>query len=349
KEPCFPKVSWFMDDKSLTIALSLSLTKRKVFLFKNKGDGYIKLTSCMRMVDMMEELQEDKSQLEDLEEKIEDIQVKKNELLAEQKKILHERDQAEEKVIQYEGQLNRLKRKTPSYLFALVTGRLRKEIKQKEASLTEATRVYEAKRDEYYALGKEISVLTEEKDRLPSLEDLREELLLKQAKLVENINSPLSKAYLNNEVKINKLKSFLEDMQDLKTLAETAKEEFAEVKSMLVKATRWGALDFFTSKGYADHKKHTLVSEANSLAILAQGKRKALQNKLTEIEHKNDVSLHMHEAYVILDFVFDGLYSNLLVQGKIEEGIRDIELQQIEVDKMINTLTFRSNGQAKEL
>src|SRR5699024_11999981 len=98
---------------------------------------------------------------------------------------------------------------------------------------------------------------------------INEELLIIQEKYIENINTLLSKSNLNNEDKINKLKSILEDMQDLKTLAETAKEEFAEVKSMLVKATRWGALDFFTSKGYADHKKHTLVSEANSLAILA--------------------------------------------------------------------------------
>lgn len=298
---------------------------------------------------MFEQLKVEKEKLRQLENKIDDLRYEKNKLIKQKNNIIAIRDQYEEEVDQYEKEINDLKRKTPRYFAALLTGRLKSELKSKEAKLKEVAAKRDEKTDAYYALDQKIKAMKDEINGLPKIEEERRMYLNKQEAFIKKINDPLSEKYIENEKLLMKYKNILEQMSDLIETAEEAQTEFTEVRKLLVKATRWSALDFVTNKGYADYKKQMLVSEANQLALLAQGKRKILQSHLEEIEHKNDINLHMDEFYVVLDFVFDGLYSNLLVQDKIDQGIQNVDQQLIEVDRMVNMINFRTGKMADKL
>src|SRR5699024_9513968 len=107
-------------------------------------------------------------------------------------------------------------------------------------------------------------------------------------------------------------------------LGKDAEEEYEEAKKLLKKAERWGVFDAFSKKGYAAHKKHQYVRDANDCALLAQSKRKILESRISEMTYENDINFQMGESVVFADFVLDGIYINLLVQERIEDFLREI-------------------------
>ena len=274
-------------------------------------------------------------------------QLHENDIKYKEKQV--KKEQLEDEINTYKNKKLQLQRKRLTYFITRMTGDVQERMQQLKQQLMILEEEFEKINDELMHIIEQSGDIREKIANLSSIDEEYASILTEQAQLIKQLNTPLSKKYLDIDIRIVKLEKFLEKSKQAIQIGIEAKAQFIETRTLLKKAARWGILDVLGGKGYSAHKKHKYIQEANDGALLAQSKRKILENKVSQIRHDSDIDFQIEESFVFMDFVLDGIYINLLVQEKIEEAIHKVDVQMNEVHKIMNQLEFRSNKAKQEI
>ena len=117
-----------------------------------------------------------------------------------------------------------------------------------------------------------------------------------------------------------------------------AKKSLEQALDALDSASGWGILDIFGGGLISTLAKHSKMDDASEYIEEAKKDLKAFSNELDDIDEYANIDLSTGDFWGFADWFFDGLFSDLVMQDRIDEAISQVKQAIRKVDSILNRL-----------
>lgn len=100
---------------------------------------------------------------------------------------------------------------------------------------------------------------------------------------------------------------------------EIALDKLKQAKKDLGSASNWGLLDIFGGNLLSGMMKHSSIKDASKKVEEAKRELARFRNELTDIHDIDGLDIQIDGFLEISDFLFDGLFADVIVQSKIND------------------------------
>jgi hypothetical protein len=171
-----------------------------------------------------------------------------------------------------------------------------------------------------------------------------ENLLAEKEKLI--IASNLSYAdelYAISEQEGN-IQAYLKEIREAINAGEAAIKALDNGESALDSAKSWGTWDMFGGGMISSAIKHSKMDEASDHIHVAQYKMRAFQKELLDINEMVEMDLDVSDLLRFADYFFDGFIVDWMVQGRINDSLDQVYINQRKVEKIVMQLKEKFNN-----
>ena len=119
---------------------------------------------------------------------------------------------------------------------------------------------------------------------------------------------------------------------------ERALETLGEIEEKLNSAEGWGLFDLFGGGFIATTLKRSRMKDAKSLMEDARRDLRAFQRELRDVDVITDIGLEDDGVLAFTDYVFDDMFSDFLVQRKINKAQERIHSARRQVSSIVAAL-----------
>lgn len=119
---------------------------------------------------------------------------------------------------------------------------------------------------------------------------------------------------------------------------ERALETLGEIEEKLNSAEGWGLFDLFGGGFIATALKRSRMKDAKSLMEDARRDLRAFQRELRDVDVITDIGLEDDGVLAFTDYVFDDMFSDFLVQRKINKAQERIHSARRQVSSIVAAL-----------
>ena len=127
-------------------------------------------------------------------------------------------------------------------------------------------------------------------------------------------------------------------LQNAKMDGELALESLYAARKYLSRARGWGILDIGGGSFWSGAFKHSGIRKANSCIQGAGDNLRNFINDINGLDLADGLKVEVGTLLTLMDFFYDGLFSDVLVQAKIKKGIRNIDEAISSVKKILRNL-----------
>ena len=117
-----------------------------------------------------------------------------------------------------------------------------------------------------------------------------------------------------------------------------AKSKADEILKYLDKADDWNTADMFLGGRLADIAKHSNLDSAASEVTALQIALRKFKSELADVYIDSDISIGIDSFLAFADFFWDGIFSTLAVQNKIDNAIKKVKGVKYQIQDTINLL-----------
>lgn len=128
------------------------------------------------------------------------------------------------------------------------------------------------------------------------------------------------------------------EMMEAIFAAEEALVHLKKAKKYLDKAKNWGIFDILGGGLFVSLIKHSRMDEANEEIQQAKLAIENLHRELQDVQDYINVDLNLEPFLAVTDYLFDNMFSDLLVQSKINEQRQQVNQTIFETEKILQTL-----------
>ncbi|WP_186579112.1 hypothetical protein [Aquibacillus kalidii] len=143
---------------------------------------------------------------------------------------------------------------------------------------------------------------------------------------------------LNLIDKIGGLNSDVKEIKEALEAGKHARSALADASESLNKAKNWGTFDMFGGGVISTSIKHGHIDSAKEQVHRAQRLLRKFSYELDDIGHKFEANLSVSGGLTFMDYFFDGLISDWLVQDKINNSYQEVDKMYRETDSTLNKL-----------
>ncbi|WP_070121284.1 hypothetical protein [Bacillus marinisedimentorum] len=248
-----------------------------------------------------------------------------------------------------EEDVNKLTGMSLQNLVAAISGSKQERL-EKEQQEAIAARV---KYDEATLAVKEIE---EEIEQLASiLESVKQAELDVQTVLEEieeaitDSNSPLTEELHSINDQAAEFKALQTEISEAVTAGENVMSSLGFAEESLYKAKNWGTFDLLGGGLLSTAVKHNHINDARDTIHAAQKDMRIFQKELIDINQELHLSIDISGLLTFADYFFDDFFSDLLVQGKINKALDEIEEQKDKVGRLLGDLGTLKQNVEKDL
>ena len=206
-----------------------------------------------------------------------------------------------------------------------------KVLGSQEEQLDDARREYLDVLLKYNEKKKRVELLEYEKELLSkktaSIDKL--ELKLKQLKALRereilSSHSNIAQELIHIANQQDKLTIYKKELLEAYKVGDKLVELIDQIVRKLIQAKDWGSWDLVGKNRYADYSKHQAIDRANGFVHEANHLIGVYQKELHDLGIQTDIRLQTENFNSFLDFFFDNLISDWIVQKKIKNSLAQV-------------------------
>lgn len=115
------------------------------------------------------------------------------------------------------------------------------------------------------------------------------------------------------------------ELREAIAAGEQAVRSLDKTEQALKSAMHWGIADILGGGIIIDLFKHSKLDKAKALFAAAQEDIARFQKELGDVQVAPDMPLEISDCLYTFDVFFDNLFSDIMVQDKIEESLKQVQ------------------------
>ncbi|GGM25241.1 hypothetical protein GCM10011351_08710 [Paraliobacillus quinghaiensis] len=256
--------------------------------------------------------------LEKLERELVKIDQEHNELELKEKR--YHKKLMEEKV-----DVERLEGISVTGIFTTLIGKKQEKLTKEKREVAEAQLKYQEAKQSKAETRQELEEIKEKMQALGNPKETYEHLLKQKQQEIVAETSETGVKLLELDDTIADLKSNKKEMEEAFVAGQQAKHALSEALTSLDKAKNWGTVDMFGGGFITTTIKHGKIDDASREVHQAQSLLRKFSRELDDIGQQFNADLSISGGLTFMDYFFDGIISDWLVQDEINHSIEKVE------------------------
>jgi len=224
-----------------------------------------------------------------------------------------------------------------SIWYSLIGGKYEKLKKEKE-ELSQVEYEYKFNKETITRLKNESKYFKDKIYGIKQLEENYNKLLIEKEKLIFDNNSDLYQPLNDINQKIIHNENNLKEITEAINAGNKVLSALKTIHNALKKAKGWGTYDIIGGGFFANMIKHSHIDEAeNNMRDL-----KYLLNKYTrelkDVNMQVSINIDISEMLKFADFFFDNIFSDMMVQSKINRSLEQVKKTYATIGNQLSEL-----------
>ena len=131
------------------------------------------------------------------------------------------------------------------------------------------------------------------------------------------------------------------EISEAVSAGEQAVSILTEIEKALSSALHWGIADILGGGLLVDLVKHSRLDKAKALFQKAGEAVSKFQKELGDVQMVPEFNLEISNSLYTFDVFFDNVFSDVLVQSKIEESLEQVRKLRAAITDIVNDLKNR--------
>jgi len=234
-------------------------------------------------------------------------------------------------------------------IFYSILGSKEKQLEKERQELLATRLKYEECAKSVLDLEKELASYKTSLDSLLDAQEEYEATLKRKEEFIlklEDSNSQRLHKLMDN---LANLEANKKEVQEAISAGDRAQSKLSKVIDSLNSAEGWGTWDMLGGGLIATAVKHSSIDEARKYAHGAKIALIRFEKELSDVDLKVDIDINIDSFETFVDYFFDNLISDWIVQSKINESLDSVNNVRGRVEGIISSLKEKLNNIENDL
>ncbi|MCU6713140.1 hypothetical protein M6D81_31015 [Paenibacillus sp. J5C_2022] len=262
-----------------------------------------------------------------------------NQLSEELKRRTRERDEWEQQLKKEQRDVEKLKGLSLGSFFYTLIGKKEEKLTVEEEEALQAKLKYDEAADTVQEIADEMNEL---RQRLLPLAFIQNDIQI----LLNEKNEVIMASYPELAAELRQVSDEEAvagaDAKELKEAVSAGRAVLGaldQAKEKLSSAQNWGTYDMLGGGMISTAIKHDRIDSAKSAIHNAQNRLRRFQAELKDVERDVHVTIDIGSMLTFADYFFDGFITDWVVQGRINESLRQVEDKRHQIHRIVSQLS----------
>jgi len=247
------------------------------------------------------------------------------------------------KVDKESDDVKNLENTTLRSVFSKVLGNQEEQLEKERQEYLEILLLYNEKKKELELIEYEKELLDKKTSSLSQLENKLEALKNNREKEILKSHSSVAQELLQIAKKTDNNNFLKREVQEAHKVGQSLLLILNKILEYLSQAIKWGHYDMAGRGSRANYAKRQSIDRANAYVHEAHRHIQHYQKELKDVGLKVNITLKTENFNSFLDFFFDNLISDWIVQKKIKNTVNQVQATRNQVLELNNSLEGELN------
>lgn len=255
----------------------------------------------------------------------------------------------DKKRLKEQKDVDRIEGRSLAAFFYEVVGKQEEKLSKERKEAYEALVKYEAALRELEMVDAKIDSSETELEGLNSCEEEYRSAFEKRLEEVKNSGIAEAGRVFALSERIARIENQLKEMDEAIQAGIRAKEKAEDVVGELDSAKGWGVYDMLGGGMISGMIKHDHINHAQDQIEDVQLTIRAFNTELADVVDTKELKVNIGEMLRFADFLFDGLFVDMMVQDEIEQALTNMQEVVERIVSVLEELEERKGAQEAEL
>ena len=222
--------------------------------------------------------------------------------------------------------------------WARLKGDREERLDQERREALAAKARYDAARRDREDLERRLASVREERDSLLAWQDRYQALLEEKEDLLRRTGGDKARELIRLEEDAGEIRRQLREVREAAEAGDHARYALEEMASALDSASGWGTWDIFGGGMLVTMAKHNAMDNAQQLGDQARQALSRFRTELADVAAVEVPDVELGGFAAMADYLFDGLFADLYVQGQISDAQAGVNRSLDQVSGLLNNL-----------
>ena len=222
--------------------------------------------------------------------------------------------------------------------WARLKGNREERLDQERREALAAKARYDAARRDREDLERRLASVREERDSLLTWQDRYQALLEEKEDLLRRTGGEKARELIRLEEDAGEIRRQLREVREAAEAGDHARYALEEMASALDSASGWGTWDIFGGGMLVTMAKHDAMDNAQQLGDQARQALSRFRTELADVAAVEVPDVELGGFAAMADYLFDGLFADLYVQGQISDAQTGVNRSLDQVSGLLNNL-----------
>lgn len=259
------------------------------------------------------------------------------------------RDHCQKQLLKEQKDVDQLTGLSFGALFFSLIGKKEAKLTKEQQELLQAKLAFEGAVETVQVLEAEIDELTGKLSSLQGVEQELQDLLEKKEALIRVRHPQLAHQLHELSDRETALHTNLRELKEAATAGRSVLNTLKKAKELLDSAKSWGTWDMIGGGVIATAIKHSRIDQARSAIHSAQRSLRRFEKELKDVQQELAISIEIDGLLTFADYFFDDIFTDLIVQGRISDSLRQIHVKQRQIKRVVSGLDDECRKTEQEL
>lgn len=255
----------------------------------------------------------------------------------------------DKKRLKEQKDVDRIEGRSLAAFFYEVVGKQEEKLSKERKEAYEALVKYEAALRELEMVDAKIDSSETELEGLSGCEEEYQSAFEKRLEEVKNSGIAEAGRVFALSERIARIENQLKEMDEAIQAGIWAKEKAEDVVGELDSAKGWGVYDMLGGGMISGMIKHDHINHAQDQIEDVQLAIRAFNTELADVVDTKELKVNIGEMLRFADFLFDGLFVDMMVQDEIEQALTNMQEVVERIVSVLEELEERKGAQEAEL
>ena len=299
-----------------------------------------------------EELDRELEQTGQALERARKLEMVLRDLQAQREQCCQAEAEARDVLVREEADVDELEGISLASFWARLKGEREERLDQERREALAAKARYDAARRALEDLEGRLASVQKERDSLLTQQSRYQALLEEKEELLRRMGGEQARTLIRLEEENREIQRQLREVQEAASAGMEALRALEKMGSALDSASSWGTWDIFGGGMLATMAKHSAMDDAQRLADQARWALSRFRTEMADVSAVEVPDVEIGGFAAMADYLFDGLFADLYVQGQISDAQAGVSRSLDQVTQLLSSLDRERQtleGNAKRL
>lgn len=248
-----------------------------------------------------------------------------------------------------ESDVDKLEKLTFNNILHTIMGNKQELLKKEKEEYYKAKIKHDEIKDTLEHLKSERETYNTKIEKFGMLKSKLGELLKEKEKILESSGSEISPKLDKINDEMIEIKGNIKECYEAVQAGEMAYSSLSMVEESLNSAKNYGTWDMLGGGLLATSAKHSKIDEAKDGMTEARAKLDRFKRELSDVNMAFNVEINIDSFSKFADYFFDGLFSDMNVQSRINDSLTGVQDAKYRVSDIITGLRRNIESQEKKI